>query len=86
MDDLDGFGDQVSDPDVVMHVLNGLNPKFNHFVITAQHWESTYTFGVFWSRLIHHDQCLKNPVQESTTLLDSINRHAAFFTNKIDPI
>ncbi|XP_026416889.1 protein decapping 5-like [Papaver somniferum] len=49
--------DKVADEDVVLHVLNGLNADFDHFVVTAQHRETPYKFSEIRSNYAGINKC-----------------------------
>lgn len=81
IDNLAAINDRVSDEDIVMYTLNGLGRDFTQFVITAQHRETPYKFVELHSRLVHHEQWMKNQEHDSNNVFDSTNAPSAFYSN-----
>ncbi|XP_026451935.1 uncharacterized protein LOC113352317 [Papaver somniferum] len=72
----------AADEDIVLHVLNGLNSKFDHFVVTAQHHETQCKFHELRSKLLHHEKWLQSKSHDSYVMLESTNAPSAFFSKK----
>ncbi|KAK3133384.1 hypothetical protein QOZ80_6AG0535860 [Eleusine coracana subsp. coracana] len=72
-DTLRDVGAPVSDPDLVVHLLSGLNDKFGHCITTISAARPRMTFRQAWSFLLQEESWMTNRAKKAaaTALLSS---------------
>lgn len=64
---LAAIGENISDSDLIMHVINSLGREYDNFVISVQNRDTPYTFGELKARFLTHEQWLYDQERDTST-------------------
>ncbi|XP_026410780.1 uncharacterized protein LOC113306004 [Papaver somniferum] len=82
-DSLEAIGEKVSDSDLVIYVLNGLDREFDTYIVVAQNKETSFTFAEIKPRLLNHKQWLIEQQHDSSITYDA--QHPTAFYDRNGP-
>ncbi|KAJ9541265.1 hypothetical protein OSB04_027771 [Centaurea solstitialis] len=72
-DSLRSIGEKVSEADLVLQTLQGLNSVFNTFVLNIENSENLPNFVQLRSRLLVYEERLNNQVESTTGSISAMN-------------
>ncbi|XP_021997499.1 uncharacterized protein LOC110894582 [Helianthus annuus] len=66
VDVLNAIGDPISDQSLVLQVIQGLSPDFEHFVTSVENFDMKFSYAQLRSKLLTFEACLKQRQSSQT--------------------